>query len=116
MRLGSSKVYTEKARVSWREWNKREGSFLLLCVFGPGKFPGWTIVFATDTEHVKKAIDEEIGRELLKKYRGFDRDLFVKISRDGDEWFLDLEEGQTSGYVYNLEGRNLIRRKEDIPF
>ncbi|MGC8871161.1 MAG: hypothetical protein ACP5PT_08765 [Brevinematia bacterium] len=116
LRIGESKEYRKKERIAWRDWKKQEGKFLIIAVFAPAKFNSWTISFDTGDFLVKKSISEEVGREIIKKFKGFEGNLFVIVSKAGDTWELYLEEEIADGWVYNLEGKNLIRRKDDIPF
>ncbi|MGC8739806.1 MAG: hypothetical protein ACP5UA_14345, partial [Candidatus Hydrogenedens sp.] len=111
-----SKEFRRKESLAWKDWKKREGKFLLVAVFGPEKFDSWTVSFDSGEALIKKSIPEEIGKEIIEKYKGFNGNLYVIVSKVGDTWELWLDEGKEIGWYYNLEGKNLVRRKEDIPF
>jgi hypothetical protein len=116
IKIGESKEFRKKESIAWRDWRKQEGKFLLVAVFGPAKYNSWVISFDAGDCLVKKTIDDQVGREIIKKYRGFRGNLYIVISKVNDTWELWLEEEIASGWYYNLEGKNLIRRREDIPF
>ncbi len=116
LKIAEIKEVTQKPRLSWREWKKQEGKYLLIAVFGPGRYPSWTISFDTGDVTVRKTISHEIGQAIVKKYKNFQGNLYIVVSKTHDVWELYLEEEPTDGWFYNLEGKNLIRRKSDIPF
>ncbi len=116
LKIGEAKEIVQKQRLSWREWKKQEGKYLLIAVFGPGKYPSWCISFDTGEVTVRKTINPEIGAAIVKKYKNFKGNLYIVVSKVYDTWELYLEEETTDGWFYNLEGKNLIRRKSDIPF
>ncbi|MGC9110199.1 hypothetical protein [Caldisphaera sp.] len=116
LKIGESKEYRKKESLAWKDWKKKEGRFLLIAVFGPARFNSWSISFDTGEALIKKSITEEIGRELIRKYKGFKGNLYVIVSKVNDTWELWLEEEPGREWIYNLEGKNLIRRKDDIPF
>ncbi len=115
-KIAEVKEITQKQRLSWKEWQKKEGKFLLVAVFGPGRYPSWQISFDVGDATVKKTISSEIGQAIVKKYKNFQGNLYIIVSKVHDIWELYLEEEPGDGWFYNLEGRNLIRRKSDIPF
>ncbi len=116
LKIGEAKEITQKQRLSWKEWSKKEGKFLLIAVFGPGRYPSWQISFDVGDATVKRTIDPQVGQAIIKKYKGFQGNLYIVVSKVNDVWELYLEEEQNDGWFYNLEGKNLIRRKADIPF
>jgi len=115
-KIGEAREITQKPRLSWREWKKKEGKYLLIAIFGPGKYPSWQISFDVGDATVKKTIDPQVGQAIIKKYRNFQGNLYVIVSKTHDKWELFLDEEEGSDFFYNLEGKNLIRRKSDIPF
>ena len=116
LKIGEAREITQKPRLSWREWKKKEGKYLLIAIFGPGKYPSWTISFDVGDATVRKTISQEVGAAIIKKYKGFQGNLYIIISKARDVWEFYLEEEPGSDFFYNLEGKNLIRRKSDIPF
>jgi hypothetical protein len=116
IKIGESREFQKKPSLAWREWKKQEGKYLLVALFGPGKYNSWTISFDVGEALIRKTIPEETGREIFRKYRGFEGSLFVIVSKVSDIWEFWLEEESGDGWFYNAEGRNLIRRKDDIPF
>jgi hypothetical protein len=116
IKLGESREFRKKESLAWKDWKKQEGKYLLVALFGPGKFNSWVISFDVGEFLVKKTIDEQIGREIIKNYKGFKGNLFIVISKVNDTWELWLDEEVSDDWYYNLEGKNLIRRREDIPF
>jgi hypothetical protein len=116
LKIGETREFRKKESIAWKDWKKQEGKFLLVALFGPGKFNSWVISFDVGEFLVKKTIDETIGREIIKKYKGFKGNLYVIVSKARDIWEIWLDSEETEGWYYNLEGKNLIRRKEDIPF
>ena len=115
--IGKVSNFEKKPVSTWRDWKKREGRFLVIAIFGGGKYPNGAITFDEGEILVRKTLDLDVAKELIKKFRGFKGDLILEITKDEDGFMLELDpvEGE-NGFFYNLEGRNLIRRKEDIPF
>ena len=125
MKLGEWKdtQQFEKAQnISWKEWEKKEGKFLILALFMPSKYPSWTVSFLDEEANlrVRKSLDNETGMGLAKTLKEAEGKAYLKIkknrSKDVFEIYLEIEKNQE--YRYNKEGKALILRKqkEDIPF
>lgn len=121
MKIGEVKEFRRRIPVGFKNWTeRREGEFLLVAVFGPGKYPSWTLSFEAGEFLVKKTISEAVGREILKRFKNFEGDLYVKITETGAGYTLELVQKENPSFIYVLEGKKLIRRKklefDDIPF
>lgn len=121
MKLGEVREFKKRISVGFKNWSeKRSGEFLLIAVFSPGKYPSWTLSFEAGDYLVKKTISEAVGKEIFKRFKDFEGDLFVKITETGAGYSLELVQKENPNFVYILEGKRLIRRKkldlDDIPF
>lgn len=128
MRIEFATIRETPKRVTWKEWQIKHGQFLVTALFGPNKFPNATITFYDDTEnvYVKKSLKIEKARELFQHFKNFIGDIYIDLYHKDNKWHMDLvfKENPESEYIYNLEGKNIIRRHkskitqnlEDIPF
>ena len=125
MKLGSWKAGTsfQKAEnISWRNWEKREGAFLILALFAPSKYPSWTLSFLDEEQNlrVRKSLNDEEGKAIanyLKKAEGKVY-LMLQKNKENNAFEVTLDTVPDPNYKYQKEGRALILRKqkEDIPF
>ena len=108
--------------ISWRDWEKREGKFLILALFSPHKYPSWTLSFLDEEKNVRvrKTMDEKVALDVAKVLKSAKGKVYLRlksnVNRNAWEIFLEIEED--SEYSYNKEGKALIlrKRKDDIPF
>ena len=125
MRLGEWKtgVNFQKAQnISWRNWEKREGAFLILALFAPSKYPSWTLSFLDEEQNlrVRKSLDDETGKDVAKILKDVEGKAYLVLKKNEQnnafEVYIDIQKDEN--YSYNKEGRALIlrRKKEDIPF
>ena len=115
--LGSYKECGSKEIVTFKEWKKKEGSYLIIAIFSPNKYPSGAITFDTGECLVRKTLDGNVAKDLVKRYMGFKGDLMFTLQFDKNEnvWNCYLDEVPLeNGFIYNREGKNLIRRKEDL--
>jgi len=125
MKIGSWKAGTsfQKAEnISWRNWEKREGAFLILALFAPSKYPSWTLSFLDEEQNlrVRKSLNDEEGKAIanyLKKAEGKVY-LMLQKNKENNAFEVTLDTVPDPNYKYQKEGRALILRKqkEDIPF
>ncbi|HDI03215.1 MAG TPA: hypothetical protein ENF67_01605 [Candidatus Pacearchaeota archaeon] len=125
MRLGEWKtgVNFQKAQnISWRNWEKREGAFLILALFAPAKYPSWTLSFLDEEQNlrVRKSLDDETGKDIARILKDVEGKAYLVLKKNEQnnafEVYIDIQKDEN--YSYNKEGRALIlrRKKEDIPF
>lgn len=115
--LGQSKSFNSKEIIRFKDWKKKEGSYLIIAIFAPKKYPDGAITFDEGTFLVKKTLDGEVARDLVKRYMGFKGDLMftLEFDKENNVWNYYLDEVPLeNGFIYNREGKNLIRRKEDL--
>lgn len=125
MKLGEWKagVSFQKAQnISWRNWEKKEGAFLILALFAPSKYPSWTLSFLDEEQNlrVRKSLNDEEGKAIanyLKKAEGKVY-LMLQKNKENNAFEVTLDTVPDPNYKYQKEGRALILRKqkEDIPF
>jgi len=125
MKLGEWKagVSFQKAQnISWRNWEKREGAFLILALFAPSKYPSWTLSFLDEEQNlrVRKSLNDEEGKAIanyLKKAEGKVY-LMLQKNKENNAFEVTLDTVPDPNYKYQKENRALILRKqkEDIPF
>ena len=114
--LAKAEEKTRKPRISWRDWEKKEGRYLLLAVFTPSKFPSSAVIFETEDAQVQKTIENEIARTIVKEFKNYEGDLYVSITRKDKIWEFHLEKEKGDGtFFYSYDGKNLIRKRQ-IPF
>jgi hypothetical protein len=115
--LGEVKTFRQKPIVTWKDWEKKEGSYLVLAIFGGGKYPSGAVTFDAGDVRVRKTINLEVAKKVIKEFKGFKGDIMLNIIKKDESFLIELEGIDTeNGYFYNLEGKNLIRHKDDIPF
>ena len=116
-------VSFQKAQnISWRNWEKREGAYLILALFAPSKYPSWTLSFLDEEQNlrVRKSLNDEEGKAIanyLKKAEGKVY-LMLQKNKENNAFEVTLDTVPDPNYKYQKEGRALILRKqkEDIPF
>jgi len=125
MKLGEWKagVSFQKAQnISWRNWEKREGAYLILALFAPSKYPSWTLSFLDEEQNlrVRKSLNEELALDIAKYLKNAEGKVYLVLQRNesNNAFEVSLETVEDKQYRYNKEGRALILRKqkEDIPF
>jgi len=120
--IGNFKAGFNKAEsIAWKNWEKREGKYLILALFGPQKYPNYTLSFLDEEKNlrVRKSLNEEQAKEvgkLLKTAKGKAYLILIRKSENEFEAYVEIE--QNDQYHYNLEGKSFILRqiKEDLPF
>jgi len=115
--LGQAKNFGDKDIIRFKDWKKKEGSYLVIAIFSPNKYPSGAITFDEGNCLVRKTLDGGVAKELVKRYMGFKGDLMftLEFDKENNVWNFYLDEVPLeNGFIYNREGRNLIRRKEDL--
>jgi len=115
--LGQSKSFGSKDIIRFKDWTKKEGSYLIIAIFSPNKYPSGAITFDEGNYLVRKTLDGGVAKELVKRYMGFKGDLMftLEFDKENNVWNFYLDEVPLeNGFIYNREGKNLIRRKEDL--
>jgi len=119
-RAGSS--FQKAQNISWKNWEKREGAYLILALFAPSKYPSWTLSFLDEEQNlrVRKSLNEELALDIAKYLKNAEGKVYLVLQRNesNNAFEVSLETVEDKQYRYNKEGRALILRKqkEDIPF
>jgi len=115
--LGKIQSFEKKPIVTWRDWKKEPGSYLVIAIFSGGKYPSGAITFDAGQVNVRKTIDMDTAKSLIKRFKNHEGDIYLIVTKEEDGYLIELEaQPKENGFFYNLEGKNLIRRKKDIPF
>lgn len=106
--------------ISWREWEKCEGKFLILALFGPAKYPSYTLTFLDDKKNlrVRKSLKEEHAKEIARFLVAKSGKAYIELKKTENGWVVKFDRTQDPEFYYNIEGKSLIlrRKKEEIPF
>jgi len=119
-RAGSS--FQKAQNISWKNWEKREGAYLILALFAPSKYPSWTLSFLDEEQNlrVRKSLNEELALDIAKYLKNAEGKVYLVLQKNesNNAFEVSLETVEDKQYRYNKEGRALILRKqkEDIPF
>jgi len=125
MKIGTWKVgssFQKAENISWRNWEKKEGAFLILALFAPSKYPSWTLSFLDEEQNlrVRKSLNEELALDIAKYLKNAKGKVYLVLQKNesNNAFEVSLETVEDKQYRYNKEGRALILRKqkEDIPF
>jgi len=112
--LGSFKEFSQKDVITFKDWKKKEGSYLIIAIFSPNRFPSGAITFDAGECLVRKTLDGDVAKKLVKQFMGFKGDLMFTLEYNENEkvWNCYIDEVPLeNGFIYNREGKNLIRRK-----
>ncbi len=125
MKIGTWKAgssFQKAENISWRNWEKKEGAFLILALFAPSKYPSWTLSFLDEEQNlrVRKSLNEELALDIAKYLKNAEGKVYLVLQKNesNNAFEVSLETVEDKQYRYNKEGRALILRKqkEDIPF
>ena len=125
MKIGTWKAgssFQKAQNISWRNWEKKEGAFLILALFAPSKYPSWTLSFLDEEQNlrVRKSLNEELALDIAKYLKNAEGKVYLVLQKNesNNAFEVSLETVEDKQYRYNKEGRALILRKqkEDIPF
>jgi len=125
MKIGTwsgGKQFQKADSIAWRNWEKREGSYLILALFAPNRFPSWTLSFLDEEKNlrVRKSLNDEEGKAVAKILKSAEGRAYLMLVKDekSNVFEVHIEIAKDDQYSYNKEGRALIlrRKKENIPF